>query len=265
MVAAALIGGATSLLSGIFGRKSAKKAAARERNQALEDDALRFVRTREAAEEAGFNPLTALQLGGTGLGGNMPSGGLAPLTAATFTQNTIEGVMSEISGEASLQRERDRLAVDLARVQLDNARAESAALASMSGGGGIGSLPSRVLAGQPQSNIGEEVHVSNVAGDNLRVLGLEIPMGDGSSAQQAEDQFGEAGGFAVGLANAFDSFGLARENWRSHNRALYGDAPFAVVEGGIADRAIDAVDDATSGFRAGMGQLWGNARNFWGF
>lgn len=57
---ATVVGIAGNLLGGLFGNKSAKKAAAQERAWALEDQAEQFVRLRAAAEKAGFNPLTAL-------------------------------------------------------------------------------------------------------------------------------------------------------------------------------------------------------------
>lgn len=49
-----------NLLGGLFGNKSAKKAAAQQRALALEDQREQFVRLRAAAEKGGFNPLAVL-------------------------------------------------------------------------------------------------------------------------------------------------------------------------------------------------------------
>lgn len=52
-----------SLLGGLFGNRSAKKAAAQQRAWALEDQAMQWVRHREASERGGFNPLATLGMG----------------------------------------------------------------------------------------------------------------------------------------------------------------------------------------------------------
>ncbi len=62
MVWPALIAAGGSLLGGLLGSRSEKKAAAQERSWALEDQAEQFIRLRDAAEKGGFNPLTALSV-----------------------------------------------------------------------------------------------------------------------------------------------------------------------------------------------------------
>lgn len=52
-----------SLLGGLFGDRSAKKAAAQQRAWALEDQSMQWVRHREASERGGFNPLATLGMG----------------------------------------------------------------------------------------------------------------------------------------------------------------------------------------------------------
>lgn len=58
-----LIGVGGNLLGGLFGSRSAKKAAAQQRAWALEDQKMQFVRHREASELGGFNPLATLGMG----------------------------------------------------------------------------------------------------------------------------------------------------------------------------------------------------------
>lgn len=65
-----IVGVAGSLIGGIMKNKAAK----RERQWALEDQAQQFVRLRAAAEKAGFNPLTAL--------GAAPNSGMVNPTSA---------------------------------------------------------------------------------------------------------------------------------------------------------------------------------------
>lgn len=52
-----------SLLGGLFGDRSAKKAVAQQRAWALEDQSMQWVRHREASERGGFNPLATLGMG----------------------------------------------------------------------------------------------------------------------------------------------------------------------------------------------------------
>jgi hypothetical protein len=59
-----------SIASAVIGGLFKSKAAKEERKQAIADQDQQFVRMRDAAEKAGFNPLTALRLtGGQGFSG----------------------------------------------------------------------------------------------------------------------------------------------------------------------------------------------------
>lgn len=118
-----LVTGGIKLIAGLFGKKSAKRAAERERRRALEDERQKFVRLREAAELGGFNPLTALAGGGLGGLSGLPSG-TAPLASADVIMGGLLDLGREFSGEAAQQRARDKVAADLNAVRLEQARAE---------------------------------------------------------------------------------------------------------------------------------------------
>lgn len=114
-----LIGGiVSSVAGGLLQKREAKKA----RKQSLEDEAQRFMRLREGAEAAGFNPLTALQYGGSGLASH-PSG-IAPLASTQAIQGVIKSVSDYATGATERQRVRDQLDIDLAKVRLDQAVAQ---------------------------------------------------------------------------------------------------------------------------------------------
>lgn len=121
MELSALISGGASLLSGLFGSSSAKKARAR----ALEDEKQKFVRLREAAELGGFNPLTALENSGQTFGSNLPSGA-PPLASIDMITNGIKELGNEFTGVNAQQRAREQLEYDLAKLKLDQARHSAA-------------------------------------------------------------------------------------------------------------------------------------------
>lgn len=96
---ATIIGIGGQLLGGLFGNRSAKKAAAaeaaraaQERAWAIEDQAQQFVRLRDAAEKAGFNPLTAL--------GAAPASGMVGATAAAGPVSSQDYMGSAIADSA---------------------------------------------------------------------------------------------------------------------------------------------------------------------
>lgn len=150
-----LISSAIGLVGGFFGRKAEKKAAAKARDKFVEDrnydrnvfiddrnhdraifredqDQL-YVRTRDAAENGGFNPLTALGAtggrfgtsgGGSIQGGSGPSGYVAPLASIGLITQSLQGISDEFTGVAAKQRAQEQLQYDLGKVQLDTARAK---------------------------------------------------------------------------------------------------------------------------------------------
>lgn len=112
----AIIGGGLKLVGGLFGRKKGPTPSQNIVSQAKG--------ARLAAEKYGFNALTMLQYGQPG--GAMGGGGAPPLAS----QAVLEGIadMTDVlTGEAAARREHNRLANDLLRVQLDEARARAQA------------------------------------------------------------------------------------------------------------------------------------------
>lgn len=63
LIGSTLISVGGSLLGGLFGGRSARKAAAQQRAWALEDQKMQWIRHREASEAGGFNPLATLGMG----------------------------------------------------------------------------------------------------------------------------------------------------------------------------------------------------------
>lgn len=154
VVAGALISGGISLLGGIFGGKSQRRAERRQneaqrqadernikaaqeaselaRKNQLEDAALMYERTRDSAERGGFNPLTAVLTGGANsqiVGGGSSfvpvSGGQhAPLASIGMITQGLKDIGSVWSGEAAQAQKRYDLEMDLAKIQLDNVKAQ---------------------------------------------------------------------------------------------------------------------------------------------
>jgi len=138
-----LIGGAFSLFS-----------ASKQRSQAKEDAANKFIDLRASALAGGFNPLTALQAtGGAGFGAYPSSA--PPLASIEFLTGAADGIVDEVSGAADLRRATDRLNFDLAALKLDQARSgvvlppPPSAVAAF-GASPLGALPVTVA----QSNVG---------------------------------------------------------------------------------------------------------------
>jgi len=123
LVSAAL--GGAKILSGIFGRKSEKRAAARARAQQLEDGRQQFVRLRESAELGGFNPLTALMGGGLGGVTGLSSGTISPLASIEMISNGIQDVGFQFTDRAAIEAQKARAELDLAKIQMDNLKAKA--------------------------------------------------------------------------------------------------------------------------------------------
>lgn len=147
LVGAALISGGVSLLGGIFGRKSqrktdqandraAKEAAELARRNQLEDAAAMYERTRASAERGGFNPLTAVLTGGANSqvvgGGAAFAARTAPLASIGMITEGLKDLGSVWSGEAAQKQKRYDLEMDLAKIKLDQAKADLQASATLS-------------------------------------------------------------------------------------------------------------------------------------
>ncbi|AXH75898.1 MAG: hypothetical protein [Microviridae sp.] len=158
-----IISSAIGLVGGLFGAKSEKKAAQKERDKFIEDrnydrqifredqDQL-FVRTRDAALNAGIHPLTALGATGgsfqTSGGGSGPSGYAPPLASIGLITSSLQGISDEFTGVAAKQKAQDQLNYDLGKVQLDTMRAslKTAATLGAAGAASLGARPQRIGA-----------------------------------------------------------------------------------------------------------------------
>lgn len=114
MGAAPIIGAGINLLGGLLGGRSARRAEARQRAMAIEDQAEQFVRLRDAAEKAGFNPLTALQANPTGgmvnptpalASGQFVADALGSATSTYFNMKQQERDVERDALEKALMRE----------------------------------------------------------------------------------------------------------------------------------------------------------------
>lgn len=111
------LAGIGSLIGGVSGLFSKSKGApsARENTVKLAQGA------RQASERYGFNPLTMLGAGSS-MGGGGGGGGAPPLASIQMLTEGLEGIDDEVSGDAARRRQADQLQLDLAKVQLEQAR-----------------------------------------------------------------------------------------------------------------------------------------------
>ena len=111
-----ILAGIGSLIGGVSGLFSKSKGApsARENTVKLAQGA------RQAAERYGFNPLTMLGAG-AGMGGG-GGGGAPPLASIQMLTEGLQGIDDVVSGDAARRRQADQLQLDLAKVQLEQAR-----------------------------------------------------------------------------------------------------------------------------------------------
>lgn len=199
-VAPAIVGGAFSARAQKKQNKANQRQAAHEREIALQDDATRFQRVRDGAVAAGFNPLTALQYGGTTSG--FGSGRVAnqvfdwgPTASAVMT-----AALPEISGQADVVRTREALEQDLLKVQADALRASTTAaqhaLSTATAFQPIGGTGAYSNAGGGVSRSGG----TSGATPTLMLNGIELRGDpDSSIAEDAEAIGGEAGGLVFGI------------------------------------------------------------------
>lgn len=123
---AGLIAGGLKLLGGWLAARSARKAEARQRAWAVEDQSEQFVRLRDAAEKAGFNPLTALRAN--------PGGGMVnptpALASGQFVADALTGSVDTYFNAKAQERdaERDMLEKALMREELRAMQAQGRAV-----------------------------------------------------------------------------------------------------------------------------------------
>lgn len=109
----------SSLLSGIFGSSSRKKAEAR----AHVANQNRFVYLREAAEKGGFNPLTALMSGYGSQGGGGYS--TPPLASSTALQGAMASVSDLLTGRTAQRMAEDKKRAELLELEVNALKAGS--------------------------------------------------------------------------------------------------------------------------------------------
>lgn len=140
---------APSFIGGIFSssaqkrqNRAAQKQAQHERAVALEDDASRFERVRDAAVRGGFNPLTALQFGGTTGGFGSGRAMNQVFDWGPTVSQALTAAMPELTGQADVARQREQLEQDLLKAQtIALNTAPAGALVGGGYGSGSASLP----------------------------------------------------------------------------------------------------------------------------
>lgn len=183
-------------LKGLFGKKDKPKSPSWNILSQAEG-------AREAAEKYGFNPLTMLQYGqpGGALGGG---GGEPPLASIDLLTGGLDDLGSILSGDRERQRAADQLALDLAKLKLEQARSGVVAVApSAASGVGDGqpvlggSTPRMVSYGQAARPFGMGVP-SLVHSGEPREDGLKSADDRGTLWQTYEMADGTKRSFPVG-------------------------------------------------------------------
>lgn len=229
-----------SLIGGIANRadqRSADRRAAQERETALADDANRFVRLRDGAVAAGFNPLTALQYGGTTTG--LP-GGVGPvLSTSQFWEAGARAATDEWTGAAAQRRETQRLQNRLTELAIEGAEAELRSGVNASG-----------YASSAASGYGSAAALSGggqtfTAGENrqVRIAGYDVAHMPGySDTEDVETVYGDlvswlygAGRLAVDAWNTWQQSPQKAElsGWISDNLGWVAE-PFNSPTAGVS-------------------------------
>lgn len=139
------LGGILSAVAGpIIGGVFNKKAASKNRAQGVEDTLLQLPRLRQSAEDAGFNPLTALLATG-GQGFNNIPGGAAPLASSQVLSGAIQGVSDLFTEPDKAAEERQRVQDRIQELRLERLEAGDAGdvFARTAGVAGLGSRPAQ--------------------------------------------------------------------------------------------------------------------------
>lgn len=168
MVAPLVVAAAASALKGIasaVGANSDRRATNKQRKKqhkrdvrqtkrlhavGVEDGRLQYQRLVEAAELAGFNPLTALRGGSGVLPGSAVVQSLAPppLSSGATIADAFGGMVDAVADYDPLQAERDQLEVQLLKQELETAK--SVPKLAMAGRQGVGSNPVAMTGGPRQ-------------------------------------------------------------------------------------------------------------------
>jgi len=165
---------------------------------------------RRGAEKAGFNPLTAL--------GMAPNVGSAAgtvtqpkLASLDMVMGGLKSISDEFSGVASQERARKELQLDLAKIELDKARAESKAIsgpARISGGPSLGARAQQMKASGPVT-----VNRENTR-EGVSVMGMDIMPATGTSnAEDFEKRYGDIVSAGAGVTILAADAGRTARKW----------------------------------------------------
>lgn len=195
-VGKALLSNVASTAISSIAQRSAAKA---QRNQAVGDQAEQFVRLRDAAEAAGFNPLTALRANPTG-GMVNPTPALA---SGSFVTDALgAGMQTYFNRDKILKdEERDMLERKLMRQELANMTMQGKAFEkSMNFGFGVGNPTANNYTG---ADLG---HTTLDKGLSFGGVTAAVA-GDTSDAEVWEKRYGDIASSVIGGAIAARDLG----------------------------------------------------------
>lgn len=241
-----LILGGMKLLGGLLG--GGKKAPSPRKNLLSQAQG-----AREASEKYGFNPLTMLQYGQTG---GAAGGGAPPLASTELLLGGLGDITDVVSGEKARRDKANQLEVDLAQIQLDQARSGVLAVApsaTANVGEGLPALGRRAAmvvtpstqvgpsnAGFPPFNgpdprLRDPVLLNTGGGGGIRVPEPRLDRGSGSyilggvrvestpgwsSGQTIEDEYGELASAVYGpvkiAADLGTTLGARAYDWKHY-------------------------------------------------
>lgn len=172
----------------------------------------RFVRLREDAEKAGFNPITALENGGLSTAGTTYQ--KAPLASLDMIAGNIRDLGMELTGEAAQERGRQKLVDDLEKEKLENLRLNNGALRSViNTASTIGRQPTSTVYSANRRNATASLDpIVQYSRDrqSVQIGGRDVSPNLGwSNADDVETRYGEIGssfyGLGVGIADFLHS------------------------------------------------------------
>jgi hypothetical protein len=236
---------ASTAISSIAQRSAAKA----QRNQALGDQAEQFVRLRDAAEKAGFNPLTALRANPTG-GMVNPTPALA---SGSFVTDALgAGIETYFNRDKIIKdEERDMLERQLMRQELANMQMQGKAFQkSMNFGFGVGNPTWNNYTG-----------VAPPADPVLSFNNTQWTTHSGTSdTQRVEDRYGDVASEFYGLGVMARDFAtwLRKRNWRNQDVQMT-DARQREIDQGFFTYATP---DSASRVPAYRDPILGRQRNF---
>lgn len=218
-------GGAVLGALGLGGSKFKSWHGREQIRQTIRQTELMPAAVRKGAEEAGFNPLTVL--GQTSIGGAAAGGTLTPpkLASLDMMLGGLKGISDEFTGVASQERARQELQLDLAKIELEKAKALQGssiqpAPRSVLGGPTLGARSQKAVAtinGRPVSVDRNDQRTGTTA------MGIDVTPALGTSdAEDFEKRYGDIVSAGAGvLTLAADAGKTARvgvENLRTKLR-----------------------------------------------